>query len=78
MGDPLDDPAYWRDKAYESEATGDVTGSVYFWLAAITATKRLAASLGEEPDLKWLRLRLARAKSVADLSKANPDRKTIN
>lgn len=78
MGDPLDDPAYWRDKAYESEATGDVTGAVYFWLAAITATKRQAAAAGEKPDLKWLRLRLARAKSVADLSKATPDPKTMN
>ena len=78
MGDSLDDPAYWRDKAYESEATGDVTGAVYYWLAAITATKRQAAAVGEKPDLKWLRARLARAKSVADLSKATTKPKTVN
>lgn len=78
MGEALDDPAYWRDKAYESEATGDVTGAVYFWLAAITATKRQAAAVGDKPDLKWLRMRLARAKSVADLSKSNPNPKTVN
>ncbi|TLU73989.1 hypothetical protein [Lichenicoccus roseus] len=78
MAEPLDDPAYWREKAYRSEAEGDVTGAIYFWLAAITATKRQAAALGVEPDLKWLRLRLARAKSIADLGREPPCGRILN
>ena len=68
----MDDPDFWRDHAYRSEATGDMAGAVNFWQMAILTTERRAKRAGVKPDLNWLHRRLALAKSVADLPQGAP------
>ena len=65
MAASINDPAFWRDRAYEREATGDYPGAVEDWRAAIAAAERQGNAAEALLELVWLKQRLAAAQAVA-------------